>query len=159
MTEQGEEQQRRVYRAQANVRAVRLLREFESYDRAQHWLDQMVQQWWWEERWPLVKRIELHKAEAGDLTGVVGVHAGARLEREHHGGVITARRSALTPLVLLHESAHIAADSLLPTGSAYHGPRWARTFLELVYLRFDSQAYLELQQLFQHYGVDVTVEA
>ena len=62
----------------------------------------------------------------------------------------------LTPLILMHELAHVCAAERFD--SQAHDPWFARTYLELVYRGVSALKYRELQAAFDDHGVDFDVD-
>jgi putative metallohydrolase (TIGR04338 family) len=71
---------------------------------------------------------------------------------EGDGGVITMSDRQMCERVVLHEVAHVLANTRY--GDCGHSPWYARVMLELVYTSMGPEAYRELYEAYGREGVD-----
>lgn len=135
-------QQDEVYAAEERVRKGA---HFGAQAEIQSWVDGIVAQDWWGDRFPEVTNIEVPTIARRPGEGSVG---GWFIDG---GGVIEMARVHWCELYVLHEMAHVTADS--DGGHHGHDPRFVRHYLELVYRVLGTETWLELRQSFLDYGV------
>lgn len=87
---------------------------------AQAWVDNILADRWFRQRWQHPRR--LHVATGRNLNG------------RSFGGTVTLSPAGRNPVVALHEIAHevVGADYRVPDARASHGPEFCATFLFLV---------------------------
>jgi putative metallohydrolase (TIGR04338 family) len=113
---------------------------------AQAYLDTLREQWWWSKFfWKAPARTEIYWRSRGDSS--VGSY-----DKENDARLLEMLPEHRSELFILHELSHVIASAL--NDSTAHDPFFARTYLTLVYLVLDSDAYLELQRGFERESVD-----
>lgn len=132
-------QQKQVYAAEATTSRGRTL---DSIKEVQDWVDSFRDLPWWEDLAPRVYRIEAYTIK-GRSQGDWNEDAGA--------GMIEL--TTFDEHLILHEVAHVIANSMSADGSAGHGPRWVRTFLLLTFHLRGHEAWSALRQAFLDRGV------
>src|SRR3954469_22333679 len=113
-------QQSALYRAEVGVNHGR---RFSEVEEAQEFIDRLMDHQWWEDEYPQVVRVEVRFIPGLDSVGA--------WEPDHRGGVMEMAKDHRCELYLLHELAHVLADSRY--GRCSHNPWFARTYLTLVY--------------------------
>ncbi len=129
----------RVYAAEFGLepgRAFTTLREVQKY------LDALAASPWWSERFPHVVRVEAVGIRSDAVDGV------GRPEFHRLAGVVGISRNGRNELTVLHETTHAVCDP-----DAGHGPRWARTYLEMVYRVMGEVQWSALRAAFVEHGV------
>lgn len=133
-------QQDSVYRAEGRCRGGR---EFGSADEVEAYIEDLRERYdRWEDDFSDVLFVDVFVHRRGRSRAVV----------EGDGGVINLNEGQLYEAVVLHELAHVLADSRY--GDCGHSPWYARVMLELVYVAMGSEAYSELKNAYDHEGVD-----
>lgn len=137
-------QQEEVYTAQ---RVLPAGLRFDGRADAQRYVDTLRDEPWWEQFFPLVEDVEVHVGPCGaGWGGVAAFHEGERcgvIQLDPNGG--------MTQATIVHELAHILANA--HRESTGHDPAFVRTFLELVYHTYGSEAWQGLKASFLQHGV------
>lgn len=136
-------QQVRAYRAEEACSGGR---SFAHLAAARQWVDDLVNEPWWPERFPGVEAVELEGDALGSCAGV------SNYDREARCGLVEVKLP-VREQTLLHELAHCCAIAEVGEGVG-HGPHWARTLLELVFRVQGEAAWLGLRAAFLAEGVD-----
>jgi putative metallohydrolase (TIGR04338 family) len=123
---------------------------FRDVAEAQRFVDELRDEPWWHlQGYSLaVLRIEVHPASRTNQQW----HGVSQWFPDKSAGLVELSPSGLSTRVVLHEVAHVLADSAL--ASTGHDPAWARTYLTLVSCVMGPDAYLKLRESFDAHGVD-----
>lgn len=142
-------QQDSVYAAEREVEPGPLF----TLDGAQGYLDTCLQSDWWGERFPMIAFIEVFKLPANAPRSVGAfVEGDGATEPDQGYGHLEMVPQHLTPLILLHELAHVCAAARYNSSS--HDPWFCRTYLELVYQFIGCVRYAALSHAFERHDVD-----
>ena len=141
-------QQFSVYAAEHGVRKGR---SFDDVVEIQAWVDALRGLPLWQLRYGRVLRVEVYARDNRRGESVGGWHP------EHNAGKLELLRVHWNEREVLHELAHVLAHVRLGRKAA-HGPHFARTYLELVYLVMGPGAYAELRDAFTRDGIEHDVE-
>lgn len=105
---------------------------------------------WWQERFAQVVYVEA-RVRKSNTAGSCGAFI-----KEHNAGLIEMAPCHCCEQYVLHELAHVLAHARY--GCCSHGPWFARTYLELVYLAMGTEAYSLLYQAFESAGIDNRID-
>jgi putative metallohydrolase (TIGR04338 family) len=119
---------------------------FPSVAAMQAFVDGLRNTWWWRQFYPNVARVEVYSRPSNRHESVGAYDAAKR------AGHIEMLPVHWTPLVVLHELAHVLAKARY--GSRAHDPAFARVYLELVYLELGYATYVELERAFTAAGIN-----
>jgi putative metallohydrolase (TIGR04338 family) len=146
MTPERVTQQERLYAAERSVIPTiveRWAKRFDSQEEIQRYLvDKLLDQPWWEERFPKVHTILCPTVKRRAGTGSVG----GLTDADEHIGIIEMAQVHWNEMYVLHEVAHVTAESEGESHS--HDPLFARTYLELVYRMIGHGAWALLRKAF-----------
>jgi hypothetical protein len=138
-------QQDELYRSEETISQGRPLTQSE----IRALVDRVRDSEWWERNVPQVRYVEVFFRERS-REGSVGAW-----DRVRGCGVMEMAPCHMAELPIIHELAHVVADALWGNGRGCgHDPRFARTYLNLVYVAFGSERYLELYEAFTRDGID-----
>lgn len=141
-------QQDAVYAAERSIEPGEVM----SLPQAQAWLDELAQQPWFGEWYPMIAFIEVFKLPMTARRSV-----GAFIPEQGTGYAhLEMLPQHLTQLTLMHELAHACAAARYQ--SASHDPWFARVYLELVYCAIGWERYRCLRAAFEDHGVDFNVD-
>lgn len=117
---------------------------FDSQAEIQQWVDGIVAQDWWGERFDKVTVIEVPMVHRRSGAGSVGAWF------KDGGGVIEMARVHWCEMFVLHEMAHVTAEA---EGSHSHDPLFVRHYLELVFRVMGPEPWMALRQSLLDHGV------
>ena len=123
-------------------------RAFDTYEELQRFVDELRDTWWWIERYPMVKRVEVNRADQRITHGSVGGWF-----PEQGRGQIDMWTGHMQLQLVIHELSHVLVTAR--TGSKHgHDPVFAREYCNLTALIRGCDAWLELQVAFDRVGID-----
>lgn len=135
-------QQDEVYAAEAPIHQGR---RFSSQAEIQEWVDRLLNQPWWHERFPLVLNVEVPTIKRRRGEGSVGAYDAAT-----GYGVIEMAEVHWNERDVCHELAHVTSGA---EGSTAHDPLFVRHCLELVYRTIGTETWLALRASYLEHGV------
>lgn len=123
-------------------------RTFASLDEIQAYLDGLVDSWWWQEFYSMVRTIEVGKVTRRKGEGSVGAWF-----PEDRMGIVEMHRVHWNENMVLHEIAHVLADARF--ASKAHCPWFAKVYTDLVYHVRGAEAWADLHRCLTEGGIEI----